>query len=160
MSLSGVLIDRFYQCFGIMPLILPQFKQNCLCLLLFFWPWFCFPFWSATALECYKCSGYQDTCSKDTLKSEQPTETCYPGFDRCMRTWAHRDGITFVQNLCNSQLGCDATKDVCKALEDRLAGYDCAVGCCSTDMCNEGSPVSSYLFFLIMCAVLCLAMLK
>ena len=75
--------------------------------------------------------------------------------DQCMRTWAKKGDATAVVNNCANEATCKAAKDVCDKSDD-----DCAVGCCDSDLCNAGAPVSFSVFLMTVCSALGLALLK
>ena len=98
---------------------------------------FFFLFLSAFALKCYTCIGTEETCSKNTLKSDPDMLVeCPSQSDRCMRIAASRDGNNSVSNTCANQQSCNLTQTVCDRLESDL-DY-CKVDCCTTDGCNAG----------------------
>ena len=71
-----------------------------------------------------------------------------------MRVWTKKDGSAAVVSSCSNEL-------LCKAAEDaKCDADDCAVGCCDTDLCNAGSPVSLSVFLMTVCCALGLALLK
>ncbi|KAL9985360.1 hypothetical protein ACROYT_G007754 [Oculina patagonica] len=113
---------------------------------------------TAFALKCYVCSGTEDTCSKGTLEGSKDKylKECGLGADKCIRTWLHKDGNTAVGNDCTNQLGCDLAQTVCDNVDSEV---DCKVGCCSSDECNAGSPVSFSIFLMTVCSALGLALL-
>ena len=115
-------------------------------------------FISVYGLKCYTCTGTDSTCSKDKLKSGESGQetTCPSGFDKCMRTWAEKDGDTAVVQSCGTDATCTLLKDKCKEVKDGK----CAIGCCDTDLCNTGSPVSFNVFLMTVCSALGLALLK
>ena len=112
-------------------------------------------FISVSGLKCYECIGTDKTCSKDELKKDSSKEsTCASGMDRCMRVWAKKGDTTAVVNSCSNE-------SLCKTAEDAKCDVDkCAVGCCDTDLCNAGSPVSFSMFLMTVCCTLGLALLK
>ncbi len=115
-----------------------------------------FSFISVYGLKCYTCIGTDETCSKSELEKDSSKETtCPSGFDKCMRTWAKKDSNTAVVQSCSNDAACTTTKDAC----DNGDG-DCAVGCCDSDLCNAGSPVSFSVFLMTVCSALGLALLK
>ncbi|KAL9968468.1 hypothetical protein ACROYT_G026846 [Oculina patagonica] len=109
-------------------------------------------------LKCYTCIGTEDSCSKDKLKDDSSkVTTCPSGYNVCMRTWAKNDdGDTAVVQSCGTDATCKTLKDKC----DEVTEGKCAVGCCDTDLCNAGSPVSFSMFLMTVCAALGLALLK
>ena len=117
---------------------------------------------SGFALKCYVCDGNENTCTKSKLEGDKDTylKSCSLGLDRCFRTWGKKDDAIVVQNGCTNESGCKVFEASCKALEDTLDNYDCAVGCCSDDECNAGSPVTLSFFLLIVSTVLSLALMK
>ena len=82
--------------------------------------------------------------------------TCPSGMDKCMRTWAKKDDATAVVQSCGNDATCKALKEKC----DEVTDGKCAVGCCDTDLCNGGSPVSFSVFLMTVCSALGLALLK
>ena len=72
-----------------------------------------------------------------------------------MRVWSKEKDVAAVANTCSNELACTAAKAVCDKVD-----YDCAVGCCDTDLCNAGSPVSFSMFLMTVCSALGLALLK
>ena len=113
-------------------------------------------FISVSALKCYNCIGTEAGCSKNELEKDSSKETtCLPGFDRCMRKWYKTGDAKAVINSCSSE-------SLCKIAEDAKCGDmdDCAFGCCDTDLCNAGSPVSFSVLLMTVCAALGLALLK
>jgi len=110
---------------------------------------------SVSALKCYNCIGTEADCSKDELKKDSSKETtCSLGLDRCMRLWNKDGDAKAVINSCSNELLCKIAKDA-KCDKD-----DCAAGCCDTDLCNAGSPVSFSVFLMTVCTALGLALLK
>jgi len=79
--------------------------------------------------------------------------TCPSGMDKCMRTWAKVNDVTAVVNSCSNEA-------TCKSNEDAKCDGKCAVGCCDTDLCNVGSPVSFSVFLMTVCSALGLVLLK
>ena len=112
-------------------------------------------FISVSGLKCYECIGTDKTCSKDKLKADSSKEvTCASGMDRCIKAWARKGDGTGVVNSCSNEL-------LCKANEDTKCDVDeCAVGCCDTDLCNAGSPVSISVFLMTVCCTLGLVPVK
>ena len=112
-------------------------------------------FISVSGLKCYECIGTDSACSKDKLTADSSKEsTCAPGMDKCMRVWAKNDDTTAVVSSCSNEL-------LCKAAEDAKCDVDkCAVGCCDTDLCNAGSPISLSVFLMTVCCALGLALLR
>ena len=78
--------------------------------------------------------------------------------DRCMRIWEKVKNATTVLTSCSNRQHCDSMKETCDELDD-ADDFDCAVGCCSTDACNTGLPVSVSVFMLTMSSVLGLALM-
>ena len=76
--------------------------------------------------------------------------------DECTRTWAKKDDVTVVANSCGNEETCKELKKIC----DDAKGGKCAVGCCDTDLCNAGSPVSFSVFLMTVSAALGLALLN
>ena len=108
-------------------------------------------------LKCYDCIGSDKTCSKDALKADNSKEkTCTIGMDKCIRIWSKKDGDTGVINSCSNEALCKSFKDKC----DESTEGDCAVGCCDTDLCNAGSPVSFSMILMTVCSALGLALVK
>ena len=115
-------------------------------------------FISVSGLKCYVCKGTEDTCSKDKLKGDNSKEvTCVTGMDRCMRIWTKKDDTTTVDSSCSTESSC---KDAEKVADDDCKADKCAVGCCDTDLCNAGWPVSFSVFLMTVCCTLGLALLK
>ena len=111
---------------------------------------------SVYGLKCYVCLGTEDTCSKDKLKGDSSAQvTCPSGMDKCMRTWMKKSDVKAVVNSCTNEAGCKAAEAVCDK-----ADFDCKVGCCDTDLCNAGSPVSFSMFLMTVCSALGLVLLK
>ena len=71
-----------------------------------------------------------------------------------MRIWAKKDDDTLVVNSCSNEALCETAEDA-KCDADK-----CAVGCCDTDLCNAGSPISFSVFLMTVCSALGLALLK
>ncbi|KAL9968467.1 hypothetical protein ACROYT_G026845 [Oculina patagonica] len=109
-------------------------------------------------LKCYVCGGTEDACAKDKLGSSQEFDC---PTDRCMRTWLKKGDATGVANSCSSESVCKSTKEACDKKEGIVFKEvdKCAVGCCDTDLCNAGSPVSFNVFLMTVCAALGLALL-
>ena len=115
-------------------------------------------FISVSGLKCYECVGTDGACSKDKLKADSSKEvTCASGMDRCMRVWGKKDDTTAVISSCSNELLCKAAE---KDVDDKCEVDKCAVGCCDTDLCNAGSPVSFSVFLMTVCCTLGLALLK
>ena len=118
---------------------------------------------SGFALKCYVCSGTEEMCSKSKLEGDKATylKDCSSNlYDRCLRSWAEKDGVHTVANTCNNKGGCDLTTNLCNTMKDTIDGYECGVACCTEDECNAGSPVTFSLFLLIVSSVLSLALMK
>ena len=116
-------------------------------------------FISVSGLKCYTCVGTDETCSKDELEKDSSKETtCPPGMDQCTRTWAKRHiaNVSAVVNACGNEETCKGLKETCY---DDLHGH-CHVGCCDTDLCNAGLPVSFSVFLMTVCSALGLALLN
>ena len=115
-------------------------------------------FISAYSIKCYVCGPKtDDTCTKDNLeKDNKYVKSCSAGTNQCIRTWAKVDDITTIQNLCGNDAACTTIKELC----DKSSKGKCAVGCCDTDLCNAGSPVSFSLFLITVSPALVLALLK
>ena len=79
--------------------------------------------------------------------------TCPSRMDKCMRTWTKVNDVKEVINSCSNE-------DICKTYEDAKCDGNCAVGCCDTDLCNAGSPVSFSVFLMTVCSALGLVLLK
>ena len=77
--------------------------------------------------------------------------------NRCMRAWGKKDDTTEVINSCSNESLCKAAE---KDADDDCDVDKCAVGCCDTDLCNAGSPVSFSVFLMTVCCTLGLALLK
>lgn len=108
-------------------------------------------------LKCYKCTGTDESCSKDEVEADKSKQmTCPLGMDKCMRTWAKKDGDTVVITSCGNEATCKVLKKKCDDSKDG----DCAVSCCDTDLCNAGSSVSFSVLLMTVCSVLGLALLK
>ena len=115
-------------------------------------------FISVSGLKCYDCIGTEETCSKDKLKADSSKEvTCESGMDKCIRVWGKKGDTTAVVSSCSNELVCKAAED---AADNKCEGDKCAVGCCDTDLCNAGSPVSFSVFLMTVCCALGLALLK
>ena len=115
-------------------------------------------FISVSGLKCYVCNGTDTACSKDKLKADSSKEkTCPSGMDRCIRDWSKKDDTTEVVSSCSNESLCKAAED---AADDDCKADKCAVGCCDTDLCNAGSPVSFSVFLMTVCCTLNLALLK
>ena len=54
------------------------------------------------------------------------------------------DDVTVVANFCGDEEKCEKLKKICDNAKDEK----CAVGCCDTDLCNAGSPVSFSVFLM------------
>ena len=108
------------------------------------------------------CSGTEDTCSKSKLESDKDTylKECSYGFDRCARGWTKSGDVNTVENICANEAVCEAAKVLCDKRKDTVKDYKCGVGCCSSDGCNAGSPVTFSFFLLIVSSVLGLALMK
>ena len=108
------------------------------------------------------CSGNEDTCSKSKLESDKDTylKECSSGFDRCARGWTKSGDVNTVENICANEAVCEAAKVLCDQRKDTVKDYKCGVGCCSSDGCNAGSPVTFSFFLLIVSSVLGLALMK
>ena len=117
---------------------------------------------SGCAVKCYVCSGNEDTCSKSKLESNRAIylKECPSIFDRCGRSWSKRDDVNAVGNSCANEAVCEAAKELCDKLKDSIKDYKCGVGCCFSDGCNAGSPVTFSFFLLIVSSVLGLALMK
>lgn len=120
-----------------------------------------FPFLTAllTARKCYICTGTENECSEDTLKGDQTTygQDCPAALKQCLRVWRKIGGATTVVNSCTNGTGCDTAKDTCNKITDG----ECAVDCCSTDLCiNAGAYASFSVFLMAVFSVLVLALLK
>ena len=113
-------------------------------------------------MKCYQCSGNEDTCSKSKLESDKDTylKECSYGFDRCARGWTKSGDVNTVENICANEAICEAAKVLCDKRKDTVKDYKCGVGCCSSDGCNSGSPVTFSFFLLIVSSVLGLALMK
>ncbi|CAH3144567.1 unnamed protein product [Pocillopora meandrina] len=114
------------------------------------------------ALKCYVCSGDEDSCSKSTLESNKGTylKECSSLYDRCARSWSKKDDVNAVANDCATKDICDTAEKLCDKLKDNIKDYQCGVGCCTSDGCNAGSPVTFSFFLLIVSSVLGLALMK
>ncbi|XP_027039951.1 uncharacterized protein LOC113668267 isoform X4 [Pocillopora damicornis] len=114
------------------------------------------------ALKCYVCSGNEDSCSKSKLESNKGTylQECSSLFDRCARSWSKKDDVSAVANNCATKDICDTAENLCDKLKDNIKDYQCGVGCCTSDGCNAGSPVTFSFFLLIVSSVLGLALMK
>jgi len=108
---------------------------------------------TVSGLKCYDCRGTEKDCAKEKLDSDKE-KTCESGLDTCARTWGKSGDVTAVVNYCTTEALCKAAQDA------KCEGDDCAVGCCDTDLCNAGSPVSFSVFLMSACCVLGLALLK
>jgi len=110
---------------------------------------------TVSALKCYDCIGSEADCSKEELQKDNSKETtCPSGMDMCMRVWAKSGDAKAVVNSCTND-------SLCKLAENAKCQVDdCAVGCCDTDLCNAGSPVSFSVFLMTVCTALGLALLK
>lgn len=108
------------------------------------------------------CSGHEDTCSKSKLESDRATylKECPFTADRCIRIWSKKDDANAVGNDCANKAVCDTAENLCDKLEDNIKDYKCGVGCCFSDGCNAGSPVTFSFFLLIVSSVLGLALMK
>ena len=113
-------------------------------------------------MKCYVCSGNEDTCSKSKLESNKGTylKECPFIDDRCIRIWSKKDDANAVGNDCANKAVCDTAENLCDKLEDNIKDYKCGVGCCTSDGCNAGSPVTFSFFLLIVSSVLGLALMK
>ena len=115
---------------------------------------------SAFSLKCYECSGTEATCSMSTLQGDKKYEKeCSSGNDRCMRTYYHKDGNTAVGNSCTNQLDCTLSEEICNTWEESDDDVICKIGCCTSDLCNAGSPPSFSIFLVTVCSALGLALL-
>lgn len=112
---------------------------------------------SAAGVKCYVCSGSEKTCSKSNLESSSD-KLVECDTDMCMRIWQKAKSVVTVSNLCSTQSLCDSNKSTCDILND-ADSFDCAVGCCSTDACNTGLPVSINVFMLTVSSVLGMALM-
>ena len=113
-------------------------------------------------MKCYVCSGHEDTCSKSKLESDRATylKECPFTADRCARIWSKKDDVNTVMNGCANEVYCKAQKELCDKLKDTVKDFKCGVGCCFSDGCNAGSPVTFSFFLLIVSSVLGLALMK
>ena len=76
------------------------------------------------ALECYKCTGTDERDSKDKVETDKSKQMACPlGMDKCMRTWAKKDGDTVVITSCGNDATCKVLKQKCDDSKDG----DCAV---------------------------------
>ena len=108
-------------------------------------------------LKCYVCTGTEDECSKDKLKGDSSKQmACPTGKDQCTRFWSKKDDKTVVVQSCGDDKVCKDLKAKC----DKITDGKCAVGCCKTNLCNAGSPVSFSVFLMTVCSALGLALLK
>jgi len=114
---------------------------------------------SAAGIKCYECSGSEILCSKSNLQSnaDDKLKECGSTQDTCVRIWQKVSSVVVVENDCSTAEDCDVQKRACDLLDD-IDGYECAVGCCSTNACNTGLPVSINVFILTMSSVLGLAL--
>ncbi|PFX21043.1 hypothetical protein AWC38_SpisGene14481 [Stylophora pistillata] len=114
------------------------------------------------ALKCYVCAGTEDTCSKSKLESNRAVylKECSSVFDRCARSWSKKDDVNAVGNDCANESTCNYAKELCDKLKDNIKDYECGVGCCTSDACNAGSPVTFSFFLLTVSSVLGLALMK
>ena len=104
---------------------------------------------SATCALAQRRPAQRMNCKKDSSKELN----CGSLFDRCMRVWVKNGDTTTVANSCSNE-------SACKAAEDAKCDGKCAVGCCDTDLCNAGSPVSFSMFLTTVCCTLGLALMK
>ena len=110
-------------------------------------------------LKCYLCAGTEKAWAKDKLERDSKKEmTCPAGMDRCMRISKENetmetDDARAVANSCTNEAGCKLAEEICDEA-------DCKVGCCDTDLCNAGSPVSFSVFLMTVYSALGLALLK
>ena len=113
-------------------------------------------------MKCYVCSGNEDTCSKSKLESHRATylKECHPIADRCRRVWTKTGDVKTVSNGCANEASCKSQKELCDKLKDTVKDFKCGVGCCFSDGCNAGSPVTFSFFLLIVSSVLGLALMK
>ena len=121
---------------------------------------FSLTFIAAYTIKCYVCSGVGDTCSKDNLEKNSIHEVncdIIGAFDRCIRVWAKSEnGTIVITNSCANKKICETTEKAC----DEFKEGECAVGCCDSNLCNAGSPISFSVFLMTVCSALGLALLK
>ena len=102
--------------------------------------------------------GNDEMCSKDKLTGDSKYEkTCERGLDTCMRSWSKKGDTIAVINSCTAKGACKIAEDACKNYD---GDGECAVACCTSDLCNAGSSVSFSVFLMTVCSVLGLALLK
>ena len=113
-------------------------------------------------MKCYVCSGNEDTCSKSKLESNRAIylKECSSIADRCRRIWSKRGDVNTVENSCANEAYCKAQEELCDKLKDTVKDFKCGVGCCFSDGCNAGSPVTFSFFLLTVSSVLGLALMK
>lgn len=71
-----------------------------------------------------------------------------------MRTYYRKDGNTAVGNSCADQLDCSFSQEFCEIWEDNDGDVSCKIGCCTSDLCNAGSPPSFSIFLVTVCSAL------
>ncbi len=93
------------------------------------------------ALDCYKCVG------SDTNSCKSGSQTCPPGYDRCVKYVVEVGGKEGVIANCSTSASCSYGDLPCSRIEATSPLItECDSYCCDSDNCNH-SPKASQIFF-------------